>query len=330
MKCNLNIKVFLLPLLFLSFALLDIACSSNTDDNTEVIPPDSKPNPVADPSNAKTTLEATTPESTNGGLISIITVQLAEANGRLLEISGGIIILTTTGSANISAVTDKGDGTYTATITSNAEETVTVSGTLNGVKITNTLVITFNPDESNPAQEIEQSTEPVGPSILRINSGGPEVTYGDITFLEDQFFEGSTEAYSNPFVTEIAGTEMDDIYLTERITDNTDVLGPFSYAIPVANGTYTVKLYFAEIYWGVNNPEMLQGGEGSRIFNVSMEDTVTFIGYDLYKEVGSNTATSRMYDIIVSDGELNIIFEASKNKPKVSAIEVFGNGSVGF
>jgi hypothetical protein len=210
------------------------------------------------------------------------------------------------------------------------EESVTVSGTLDGVEITNTANINFNPDDSNPAQEIEQSTVAVGPSMLRLNSGGPEVTFGDVTFLEDQYFTDDSQPFTNPFVTEIDGTDMDAIYLTERVTkDNLPIFGPFGYNIPVTNGTYTVKLYFAEIYWGVENPQMLEGGEGSRIFNISMEDTEIFTGYDLFKEHGAGSAGSRMYDIEVTDGELNIIFEATVNKPKISAIEIFGNGTIG-
>jgi len=288
-----------------------------------------EPIPEPDPTNANTTIEATAPELVEGTLTSTVTVQLADTNGALLTASGGTVVLATTGSAILSAVTDNDDGTYTATVTSDIEETVTISATLDDIAITNTTPITFNPDNSNPAQEEEQSTVPVGISLLRINCGGPEVTFGDVTFLADQYFSDLSISYINPFVTEIADTEMDAIYLTERITVNTDAKGPISYNIPATNGTYTVKLYFAEIYWGVDNPQMLEGGIGSRIFNISMEDTQIFTGYDLFKEHGAAKAGSRMYDIEVTDGELTINLEATVNKPKISAIEVFGSGTIG-
>ena len=60
-----------------------------------------------------------------------------------------------------------------------------------------------------------------------------------------------------------------------------------------------------------------------------MEGTPIFTGYDLVKEVGPATASFRMYDIEVTDGELNITFEATVNKPKISAIEVLGTGTIG-
>ncbi|AYN68683.1 hypothetical protein D1013_15505 [Euzebyella marina] len=334
MKRNFLAKVSLFAFLMICLIMVPVACSSDNGsdpDPQEQPEPEPEPEPEADPdpTNENTTMDATAPTHSSGIGTSIVTVVLADTDGNKLRKSGGTVALTVTGSASVGSVTDNGDGTYTATVTGDAEETVTVSGTLDGVDITNTVAITFNPDESNPAQEVAQSTEPVGPSLVRINCGGPEVTYDDITFLADQFVEGPTITYSNPNVTEISGTDMDEIFLTERISDNSNAKGPFSYNIPVTNGTYTVKLYFAEIYWGVPNQQELEGGDGSRIFNISMEDTAIFTGYDLYKEVGAAAASFRMYDIEVTDGTLNITFEATVNKPKVSAIEVFGTGTVG-
>jgi len=286
--------------------------------------------PVPDPTNVNTTIEATSSEIIDGTSTSTVTVQLADTDGSLLPFSGGVVALTTTGTATVSAVTDNADGTYTATVTNTVEETITISGTLADVAITDTAEITFNPDDSNPAQEAPQATETIGTSLLRINCGGPEVTFGDITFLEDQFFGPNGQTFTNPSVTEIAGTEMDAIYLTERVSaDGPNSKGPTSYNIPVTNGTYTVKLYFAEIYWGVENPQMLEGGVGSRIFNILMEDTEIFTGYDLFKEHGAASAGSKMYDVEVTDGELTISLLATVNKPKISAIEVFGTGTIG-
>ncbi|MDT7829825.1 malectin domain-containing carbohydrate-binding protein [Pricia sp. S334] len=289
-----------------------------------------------DPTNENTTLTSTAPTNENGVSTAEVTVQLADADGILLAVSGGTVTLTATGSATLTdaGVVDNEDGTYTAIFENSVQENVTISGALDGVAITSTTDITFNPEDANPAIEGVQQTpeaEIQGPSLIRINSGGPEVTLDGKVFLADQYFDTeNTVAYTNPNVTDIAGTESDSLYLTERITkDGTSIRGPFSYNIPVTNGTYTVKLYFAEIYWGLENPEGFEGDIGKRIFNVSMEDTQIFAGYDLVKDVNPATASSRMYDIEVTDGVLNITFEASVNKPKISGIEVFGTGTVG-
>ncbi len=279
---------------------------------------------VADPTNANTTIVASAPVSVADILRSTVTVQLATAMGDTLTASGGTVALSVTGAAFLTDVADNADGTYTASVSNTVEEDVTVSGTLDGTAITDTAVITFAAVEApNPAFEAEQSTEPLGPSLLRINSGGGEVTVASGVFLADQYFTGPSEPYINTLLTEIANTEDDAIYFSERVTTNADNFGPFSYEIPVTAGTFTVKLYFAEIFWGVDNPQNISGDVGSRIFDISMEGMPIFTDYDLYKDVGSITADEKMYDIEVTDGVLNITFEASVDKPKISAIEIF-------
>uniref|UniRef100_UPI0033056357 Ig-like domain-containing protein n=1 Tax=uncultured Croceitalea sp. TaxID=1798908 RepID=UPI0033056357 len=87
---------------------------------------------VPDPTNTNTTITATSPVTADGIATSTITVQLADTNGNPLTSSGGTVVLSSTGSAIISAVTDNNDGTYTATATNLVAETVTITGTLDG------------------------------------------------------------------------------------------------------------------------------------------------------------------------------------------------------
>ena len=181
-------------------------------------------------------------------------------------------------------------------------------------------------------EDAEESTELQGDSLLKINCGGPEVTIDDVTFLEDQFLGGAIASYiADASITEIANTDLDEIYLTETITDNENNKGPVSYDIPISNGTYTVKLHFAEIYWGemkTDGNEIL-GGAGSRIFDVDIEGMSILNNLDVFAVAeGSAIAITRMYDVEVSDGELNIVFTSTVDKPKVSAIEIFGDGTI--
>ena len=98
----------------------------------------------ADPTNANTTLVASpTNVVANGSTTSSVTVRLADATGNLLSASDGTVVLSSTGSAVISAVTDNNNGTYTATVTNTVAESVTISGTLDGAAITDTAAITF-------------------------------------------------------------------------------------------------------------------------------------------------------------------------------------------
>jgi hypothetical protein len=153
------------------------------------------------------------------------------------------------------------------------------------------------------------------PNTYRINAGGPQVTNSIGTFAADQFYAptpGITYSVTSP----IAGTTDDAIYQTERYstTDN----GSFSYAFPVTNGTYKVVLHFAELYWTT---------VGKRLFDVSIENNKVLDNYDIFKKVGALTATTETFNVNVTDGVLNILFDAAvaqggADRPKVSAIEV--------
>lgn len=181
-------------------------------------------------------------------------------------------------------------------------------------------------------EDATESTDVIGSSLLKINCGGPEVTIAGETFLEDQYRFGPVAEYlADDSVTEIANTDLDTIYLTETITDNDNNGGPISYEIPVSNGTYTVKLYFAEIYWGVTKRDGMGdgGGEGSRIMDVDIEEMSILNNFDVFMAAGgAATAITKMYDIEVTDGVITIVFTSSVDKPKISAIEIFGDGTI--
>jgi len=76
---------------------------------------------------------------------SIITVQLKDALDNNITTGTDTITLAQSGSATITAVTNNGDGTHTATIKSTVAEVVTINGTLNGDAITDTADVTFTP-----------------------------------------------------------------------------------------------------------------------------------------------------------------------------------------
>lgn len=183
-----------------------------------------------------------------------------------------------------------------------------------------------DPEPEPEPDPVLESEVPVGPSILRINSGGEELTFDSEVFEEDKYFTGDGDIFVNHIVTEIAETEMDILYLSQRSSAADNV--SFGYAIPLTNGTYTVKFHFAEIVWGAINDPDYPGEDGRRIFDVDVEEEKQIDNLDIYKEVGAITAITRMYDVEVTDGELTISFEASQDRPKISALEIFGDGEI--
>jgi len=167
------------------------------------------------------------------------------------------------------------------------------------------------------------ASEEPAPTI-RINAGGPAVTTGGVDWLADQYFSGGKQ-FSNPSVSSIEATTDDVLYTSERSASAT--LAPFSYAVPAPTaGTYTVRLHFAEIWFGA--PGGGPGGAGKRVFSTNFEGgAVELANYDIFADVGAVTATIKTFSVVVNDGILNIDFTATVDQPKISAIEVIPPGT---
>lgn len=80
---------------------------------------------------------------------------------------------------------------------------------------------------------------------MRINSGGSAfAASGNRPFSADQYFSG-TSKISSITSGDILNTTDDELYRNGRVGAS------FSYGIPVTNGTVSVVLHFAELFWGV-------------------------------------------------------------------------------
>ncbi len=154
---------------------------------------------------------------------------------------------------------------------------------------------------------------------IKINCGGERVSFEGKNYLSDRY-ASSGNAYANTSITGIGNTGNDEIYKTERSA--THDLADVNYEIPVANGSYTVVLHFAEIYWGA--PGGGSGGIGKRIFDITLEGGMVLDNFDIYEEVGALQATSKQFLTDVGDGVLNIDLVAEVNRPTIAAIEIYG------
>jgi hypothetical protein len=114
----------------------------------------------------------------------------------------------------------------------------------------------------------------------------------------------------------VTGTEDPELFGAERF-------GHFSYAIPVdRRGRYTVKLHFAEFYYG---PQLQGGGgTGSRIFHVFCNGQTLLRNFDIYKESGSLRVITKIFPHIEPSifGKINLTFEPVVNNATVSGIEI--------
>ena len=80
----------------------------------------------------------------NGTSTSTITVRLKDAAGNDLTATGGLVTLALAGTGSLGSVTDEGDGTYTATLTSpTAVGSGSITGTLNAVALADGAAVTY-------------------------------------------------------------------------------------------------------------------------------------------------------------------------------------------
>ncbi len=133
-----------------------------------------------------------------------------------------------------------------------------------------------------------------------------------VTWSPDTYFQGGRAMARQGTV---EGPDDPQIYGRERY-------GNFSYAIPVADGFYTVKLYFAETYWGPTGQG--GGGVGSRIFDVYCNGVALLRNFDMYKETGLNKQIVKVFPHLQpnAQGKLLLSFVPVKNYANISAIEV--------
>lgn len=144
---------------------------------------------------------------------------------------------------------------------------------------------------------------------IRVNSGGPQVTdaLGRVWAADNGYTGGDMYATSNA----VLNTPAPTVYQTERY--GTPGTLEYQYALP--NGTYTVNLKFAEIWFDA---------PGQRVFNIVINGQQVAANFDpLAVSGGPNTAIDEQYQATVTNGALDIQLTPVVQNPKISAIEIF-------
>jgi hypothetical protein len=130
----------------------------------------------------------------------------------------------------------------------------------------------------------------------------------------DEYFEGG-DAIEIPGRSYIAGAFDARLYQSART-------GTFRYRVPLPAGTYEMRLHFIEPVFG---PENDQGGEGNRLFGLSINGQKVLDRFDILSDAdGPWTADVRVFKDISPgpDGHVLIDFESGKDSSAlVNAIE---------
>jgi hypothetical protein len=206
----------------------------------------------------------------------------------------------------------------TATLTVQATTTITASFKPTSVGIKNAALLVYYNSSSSPLRIplygiANNSTSTV--AIVKRIKGGSDVnlTTGNKVFEADKSYRGGSVRLDMQVVKSgIGATDIDVLYQT-YLSAATD-LAATSYAIPITNGDYLIRMHFVENYW--NAP-------GSRVFSTSMENKQVQSNFDIYSEVGYRQALVKDFKTTVSDGVLNINFTPTANRLAIAALEIF-------
>jgi len=139
----------------------------------------------------------------------------------------------------------------------------------------------------------------------------PIVDSADQVWLSDRYFLGGRRGQPP----DPSKTSKHDITGYARI-------GSFRYNIPVVSpGKYRVTLFFSEPWFGKH--DLVRGGPGSRIFNVSCNGSIILKNFDIMAEGGTNPAIKKFDNIEpTARGRIELSFTPVVNYPIVNAIEV--------
>jgi hypothetical protein len=142
---------------------------------------------------------------------------------------------------------------------------------------------------------------------LRVNSGGKAYIdpLGNTWSTDTGYYYGAPWATSSS----IANTTTPAIYQSVRYGVG------FGYRFSVPNGSYTVRLKFAEVS---------QRAAGQRVFDVSINGARVLTNFDIIAASGAPlVAVDRVFPVTVGGGQIVIDFTSGPaNSPAVSAIEI--------
>lgn len=221
-------------------------------------------------------------------------------NGSAQPLSGATVAVVGAAAATTVATDSNGHfstiglptGTYTVTSTYTGLPTATAS-------------VSVAPNTA-AAASLTMGTTGAGSSLIRINAGAGSYTdpANNIWAADNSYSGGGTWSVTN----NITNTTTPTLYQTCR-------WGTFTYQIPVANGSYTVKLKFAEISLNA---------AGQRVFNVAINGSTVLSNFDIFAQAGGKfIALDKSFPVTVSNGQIAIQFtNGSSNSPMVNAIEI--------
>ena len=156
------------------------------------------------------------------------------------------------------------------------------------------------------------------PFVLRINCAADKAytdTQGNVWLPDQESGAGKSWGADGGSTVVRDGLTIKDspapmVYVTERYSMD-------SYTCKVPNGTYTVRLHFAETYDGISAKE-------ERTFDVLVNGTCRLKAFDPFAAAGGfgKPVVKECKGVKVADGTLKIAFVAGVQNPEINGIEI--------
>ncbi|WP_158267496.1 malectin domain-containing carbohydrate-binding protein [Adhaeribacter arboris] len=241
-----------------------------------------------------------------------LTVQLTNQSANSVQISGVEVV-----GPNLSEFT--ADPPASATVVSKGSTTVNVNfkPTSRGLKNA-ALMVYFNGTGTPlriPLYGLANDASFNLALVKRIKGGSDaNVTINGTTWEADKAYrQGSVRLDKQVVVGPIAGTDQDVLYQT--YLSATANLAETRYQIPLANGTYWIRMHFVENFFN--------GPVGARVFSTTIENELRQSGFDIYREVGYRAALVKDFEVVIKDGGLSMKFNPTANRLAIAALEIY-------
>ena len=153
---------------------------------------------------------------------------------------------------------------------------------------------------------------------LRVNAGaGADHTdkAGNVWKADKSYVKGGGYGFIGGDTVErgdipIDGTADPKIYQTEHYSMD-------AFVAEVPDGTYTVRLHFAETYDGID-------GDGPRVFDVKVQGSVLLSDLNVQKSAGGSqkAIVKEFKGVAVKDGVLRVEFVSKQQNPEINGIEI--------
>jgi YVTN family beta-propeller protein len=210
----------------------------------------------------------------------------------------GSVNVTAGGSCGWNATSDSQWLSITAGFSGNGNGTVSFSWTANPGTASRTGNLTVG------GQNYALTQAGAAFTPIRVNCGGPQVTDGN-----GNVWAAGGEPNVTMSNVGINGTTTPALYQTEAWST-----GTLQYQYTVPNGSFTVKLKFAEFY-------LTQAGQ--RTFNIVINGTTYYSSYDIFAAVGGMTADDLSIPVVVNNGQITIQLVPVTGRAKLNALEIF-------